>query len=430
MKIPTNDYSNSRPNDLSIWATDKGFIKATNQIYYEIKKNLGDPAKRYEKIYKRNLRVALLNLFLNYRIDPLRYVAFSRNENNPAYKKTIYNKNKVSSKIIQIFDALRDCDYLDDFKCGFYNRETLKGLNSRIRGNKNLYGKLIATQININSIYHKKNEIILRAKKLEDEERGKEIVYPESQNIKNMRSNIKKLNKYLGKFDVSLEIPNFLKKSLERRLSYPVDFTRKDFFRVFNDSVFNRGGRFYGHWVQNVPKKYRSKIEINGERVCELDYNGMHLRMLYSKDGIDLDMVNPYRIMGLYPKDKPLSKIVMQCIINAENRHAALKGAFKKAEEEGIYCTYGIITDRSIWLSEKHKIINKYFYTGIGSELQFIDSCIAEDILIEMLNQDIACIPIHDSFIVTEKNEDKLRSAMEKAYKKHIGFEPKIDKKY
>ena len=80
-------------------------------------------------------------------------------------------------------------------------------------------------------------------------------------------------------------------------------------------------------------------------------------------------------------------------------------------------------------LVKKHDDIEKYFNTGIGKILQYEESRIAEKILIELTNKNIVCLPIHDSFIVTESNEQELVKAMIKAYKKVVGFNPHIDKK-
>ena len=47
-----------------------------------------------------------------------------------------------------------------------------------------------------------------------------------------------------------------------------------------------------------------------------------------------------------------------------------------------------------------HPKIKKYFFTGIGTELQYVDSCITESIVIRMIKMGIPVLGIHDSFIV------------------------------
>ncbi len=59
----------------------------------------------------------------------------------------------------------------------------------------------------------------------------------------------------------------------------------------------------------------------------------------------------------------------------------------------------------------------------------FKDSQLAEEIMLHFAKQDKPCLSVHDSFIVKEQDEDKLRQVMISIYKKHFEFEPKIEKK-
>jgi len=60
-------------------------------------------------------------------------------------------------------------------------------------------------------------------------------------------------------------------------------FANRTYTRRFVKANLQLGGRFYGPYWQTLPKKYRKLIKINGEEVVELDYNAMHLHLLYSK---------------------------------------------------------------------------------------------------------------------------------------------------
>ncbi|MEY8100078.1 hypothetical protein AB9F29_22345, partial [Falsihalocynthiibacter sp. S25ZX9] len=62
----------------------------------------------------------------------------------------------------------------------------------------------------------------------------------------------------------------------------------------------------------------------------------------------------------------------------------------------------------------KHSAIDHLFFTSRWTEMQRIDSDIAETVLTKLLNKDhpITALPIHDSFIVRRGAEDDLRNAM------------------
>lgn len=57
--------------------------------------------------------------------------------------------------------------------------------------------------------------------------------------------------------------------------------------RVFNNSSFNDGGRFYGAQYQRLNSTERSRIMINGNPTMEIDYSSLHPNMLYHINNID-----------------------------------------------------------------------------------------------------------------------------------------------
>ena len=122
---------------------------------------MGKPLKRNEKLYKKNLKIALLNLYKIYSINSKRYIAYSRDKDNPLYKKSRYNKNGVSAVIIKMFDSLDSSGFIDDHKIGFYNREWGIGFNTRIRANKKLITLFRQSNIGEDRIFYNDDGIIL-----------------------------------------------------------------------------------------------------------------------------------------------------------------------------------------------------------------------------------------------------------------------------
>jgi hypothetical protein len=57
--------------------------------------------------------------------------------------------------------------------------------------------------------------------------------------------------------------------------------------RVFNNSKWDQGGRFYGGWWQRCPKDYRKKIKMDGVMTAEVDFSGLHIVLLYAQEGIN-----------------------------------------------------------------------------------------------------------------------------------------------
>ena len=115
-------------------------------------------------------------------------------------------------------------------------------------------------------------------------------------------------------------------------------------------------------------------------------------------------------------------------MLNAENRKQCI-AAMKR--EEDIKCpgfqSYDKYVDHII---KVHEPIKEYFFTGYGKELQRADSDIAEKVLVKLLNRGIVCLPVHDSFVVRNKDIAPLIHAMNEASTEYLGFrlfsEPKV----
>ena len=82
-----------------------------------------------------------------------------------------------------------------------------------------------------------------------------------------MRENLKLINSVLEEADIWLDITDEQMLELRKEISQKrdrnlrdVDFNRKTLHRVFLDRRLDLGGRFYGPWYQNIPKKYREYI--------------------------------------------------------------------------------------------------------------------------------------------------------------------------
>ena len=70
-----------------------------------------------------------------------------------------------------------------------------------------------------------------------------------------------------------------------------------------------------------------------------------------------------------------------------------------------------------------HKPIKNLFFTGLGNKLQFEDSIIAENIMLQFARMDYPALPIHDSFIMHHafgndgsKEASELEEAMRRAF--------------
>jgi hypothetical protein len=73
-----------------------------------------------------------------------------------------------------------------------------------------------------------------------------------------------------------------------------------------------------------------------------------------------------------------------------------------------------------------HAEIGDLFFRGIGLNLQYWDSQIAELIFQEFTACGKVVLGIHDSFIVKKSDQEMLEDVMTRAYQRRIGFMPKF----
>jgi hypothetical protein len=164
-----------------------------------------------------------------------------------------------------------------------------------------------------------------------------------------------------------------------------------------------------------VPSRLRGYITINNRPTRELDYSGFQVAMLYAQKGLPLQS-DAYTIEGL-EDHRQLVKTTLLKLINAPDgtRISPPRGS---ALPDGV--TWVELQER---IKAKHLAIADYFRSGIGIELQKIDSDIAEDVMMTMMEEDRLALPIHDSFITYLGLENELRAVMAASYHRHMSRE-------
>ena len=209
-----------------------------------------------------------------------------------------------------------------------------------------------------------------------------------------------------------------------------INLNMKYIYRIYNDN-FNKGGRFYGAWWQNIPSELRRYITIDANPTIEVDYRGIHIAILYALEGIDYyaseENKDPYNVDGWERDDV---KLLLQIVLNTSRRNVIV--AYKDSMLENNLSPYST-TELSELISkfeEIHAPIKHYFYGNVGVYLQNLDAKIAESVLMNCMqlgetnaygfNEKFVVLPIHDSFIVEARYEYLLKNAMKTAVSEAI----------
>ena len=98
----------------------------------------------------------------------------------------------------------------------------------------------------------------------------------------------------------------------------------------------------------------------------------------------------------LTPTPRDVIKQMINRLINMEPRHR--RNIDTESPERGVDLLAKMVMNASI---QAHPILENYFCTGKGVELQCIDSMIAESIMHKLIDKDIPSLPVHDSLSLT-----------------------------
>ena len=253
------------------------------------------------------------------------------------------------------------------------------------------------------------------------------VDYEDTKQTHLFRSNLAKINKVLEANWIDLEMSDdeiaemqiIMQNDPEDEDTPPsISFNARALHRVFNDTDFTLGGRFYGGWWQGIPSKFRERILINGKRTCEVDYSTYHPTMLYLQE-------------KLTPPDDPYSAVVRRLACpNEELGRKGIKQVFNamlnakqpmsQPPKHFDPKKYGLGSwkQASDAVLKEHKRIAHHFYSGVGLKLQRLDSDIAEIIMLHFADMNIPVLPVHDSFIVHSGYESALIEQMEIVYER------------
>ena len=418
-------YLNARPLDVHTWSDHPEVNVFVNDIYSQLSSIQGN-----ERINKKLLKVVLLDLYVAWCADPELMIMFSRDNN--AYKaKSRYNEIHIGKKVIGVVDNLVSEGIIEE-KRGFNDKIRGIGFQSRLWASPSLKEKFKSARFHqFQFCDHEGRESIV----LRDEYKEAVEDYQDTAITNFSRSLLSEYNALLANthidiFDLDKPVIEIGSGSKTMRLA----ITQQDKFvrRIFNNSRWDQGGRFYGGWWQRCPKTQRENIVFDGVATAEIDFSGIHIVILYAQEGINYwAEVNedPYSIYGINDIDPDINlraaaKLLLLTAINAVTPEKAF-GAFRQQAGSGSpekRLTNEELSSILNQLKWKHEAIAHKLASGAGIELMYVDSQITER-LIERFTRHYRCplLTIHDSYIVPFGYDRLLHREMQAAFEAVTG---------
>jgi hypothetical protein len=207
----------------------------------------------------------------------------------------------------------------------------------------------------------------------------------------------------------------------------------RGFTRIFhtpNDSSddfrWDMGGRLYSAGAgsyQTMSEEERASMTINGEAVVELDAQASNLTLFQALVGEPLDVYSgddPYQVGPL--KDFP-REAVKAYITAAFGQGRPLEKWGKDAGEIAVACSIGEVAKA---IHDSYPALATLEDPCTWARLMFAESQAVIRALLQLADQGIPALPVHDSIIVPGSKVAQARDALRAGYYLEVGAEPRV----
>ena len=388
---------------------------------------------------KAQIKNLIINLFKVFNDDPTMYVAIHLGKPYYTSLKSRYNELHIKTILIPAVHLLAEHKYIE-LHTGFFDKSSKIGRISRIRATNKLIKLFTKRNLHPQMIQRSKNiELII----MRDTLNKNEIDYEDNEETVKMREDLRKYNELLAK--TYIDIPMHSERGIrvkirknDKEFKYiSINQTEKVIRRIFNNNSWEDGGRFYGGWWQRIPSEARQQIHFFNVPSSEIDYSGLHIKLLYLQYGHDLKE-DPYSIPGIEQNEmnRRIIKLCMLNLINAKDENLALKAIQNEINfDTDLYNFYKQnkiqIKQFTQLIKQHHALIKDSFGTGAGIKLQKFDAMIAEEIINHFTKLDIPVLCIHDSFIISADKTEELDKVMQEKFNEvlfKLNYQPKGSK--
>ena len=441
------DRWNSEPLDVHTWSDHPEIKTLCDDLYDLAGMTTLEPKgnRKAKRTVKESLRVLILDLYVKWLKDPSISIGFSKGRE--AYMVgSRYNGLFVPRKVVDVEGLLVEAGYIEELK-PFQNQDPrTRNYTTRIRHTealRDLFRKLTIDLHDIDTHAHEEC-IILHDKYVDDpdDDTNRKIEYDDKDLspdelaiVDTIRNQLQAYNKLLKR--TFIDIPSYTSSTFTRTIKNGRYSGRKQtislgpdnkfVIRVFNGglaSKWQRGGRFYRGWWQQIDKEDRCKIYINDQPTLEVDFKAFHPNLLSNELGVklsgdtyDLGKLILPEVITTKEQQREYVKLLVLMGINADSDKKAYQ-AFRNSDRKdklGQSLTDIHLATLLDGFINKHPQFKGVLNTGQALRLMNIDSQIANLVIDHFTQKDIPILCIHDSFIIQYDKEPELRRILDQA---------------
>ena len=254
--------------------------------------------------------------------------------------------------------------------------------------------------------------IILSRPKRGHRDEGGRIEYEDTETTRHFREELRSINAWLAKADISFDA------SVS---SHPVNVHARQLRRQFTLGRFDRGGRLFGGFWENLPKSVRLEgIRIHGEPVIGLDYSQLNPLLAYHVAEVEPPPGDAYRLTGLENCREGVKKIFNTMLF----KHPVEK--FPKGAR-ALFPRRVKCEDVTEAILLRHPMLKGVLSSPeTGHQLQFLESEIMMRVLRQCQKRNIISLPVFDCVVVKASAENVVREIMRREFKAVAGLEATI----
>lgn len=204
-------------------------------------------------------------------------------------------------------------------KRGFYNKAAPKtSFATHIRHTSEFADLAREHGLRLNDLFRPPAEVIAL-------KGAEEVAVPDD--VRASESILHRYNDFIPQFDLTLppeawqELTALIVKGRGTNgkgyvLHKGYDDSRIYLVRRFSES-YERGGRLYDGYWQNMPKAIRQRLLLDGEATVELDFSRIHPTIIFADKGQTLD-IDPYDVPG-FPNMEEAGKETFNQLLNSSD---------------------------------------------------------------------------------------------------------------
>lgn len=255
--------------------------------------------------------------------------------------------------------------------------------------------------------------VLLRGEKI-NAARAELVEYEETEWTTQHRAEVRTLNTYLRQANI-----DYIGDSSQT--GYLVDDRNRYMRRIFTRDSFMSGGRLYGGFWQPLGKADRlSNVLLNDEPVVSLDYGSMIAHLAYAYVNKSPPEADAYRTRF---QGRECGEAVEVSRGTSKKLFAAMLFATAPLKQwprdlQGQEHRLPVSTVQAA-ICQAHPDLVPLFFRGIGHLLQFHESEILMDVMLQLIAKDIAALPIHDCVVVPESDQGVAKGIMESTFGFH-----------